>query len=410
MSLAKRVYATRMLRFVVSVAVVVAVDAACLASCQAESAPTSPPRAPATASTAGAVTPTVATVPGIKFPPAPFAISAPSEPTSLVAGVDLRTVSIEDLLRVKLTGTEPQRLAAGYALTYWTYRRAPESQTVGAGTVAVFAARLQLVDEVFYWLQQAALHEGLDPESAKATSFARVHQDARWPNFLRYLENISAVWRRSGYRRQPVIVPAGYKVGTPIAALICLHGYGSRPEDFTTDDKLQRFADDTGMAVVSLSATTPRGQQSFMWSEQFETDWTHIQKGLALVKDRVTLAPSGNIAVGFSQGAQLGMELAVAHPEFFNGAIAMSPGYLGTPRLAAALAKGNKATAQQTYFVVWYDQERPASVALAKRDVAELRTAGARVIAHEYLGEYHTFAPDIDDNFAIWSQLLREKR
>jgi len=348
-------------------------------------------------------------VPGIKFPPAPFAIPAPSEPTSLVAGVDLRTISIEDLLRVKLTGTEPQRLAAGYALTYWTYRRAPETQSVGAGTVAVFAARLQLVDEVFYWLQQAALHEGLEPESAKATSFARVQQDARWPSFQRYLELVNAAWLRSGYRRQPVVVPAGYKVGTPIAALICLHGYGSRPEDFTNEDQMQRFADDTGMAVVSLSATTPRGQQSFMWSEQFETDWTHIQKGLALVKDRVTLARSGNIAVGFSQGAQLSTELAVAHPEFFSGAIVMSPGYFGTPRLTAALAKGGKATAHQTYFVVWYDQEHASTVALAKQDVAALRAAGARVIDHEYLGEYHTFAPDIADNFAIWSQVVREK-
>ena len=155
-----------MLRLVFSLAVVVAVEAAGLLACQAESAPKSvPASAPAAAP---AVTPTVATVPGITFPAAPFVIPAPSEPTALVAGKDLRTIALEDLMQVKLTGTEPERIAAGYALTYWTYRRAPESQSVGANTVAVFAARLQLVDEVFYWLQQAALHEGLDPKSANA--------------------------------------------------------------------------------------------------------------------------------------------------------------------------------------------------------------------------------------------------
>jgi predicted esterase len=350
----------------------------------------------------------VAAFPGIAFPPAPFEIPAPVEPESRLAGVNLRTATIDELLELELPA-DAQSNENRYAVLYWLYRRAPEMSGITAMDLAFLVAQQQHSNEVFYWLQQSALHEGLDLDDLTSAKLTATKQDPRWQRFQSYLTGINAAWQHSGYRRQAVIVPAAYKVGTPISAFICLHGYGSRPEDFTGNARLHSLADATGMAVISLSATTPRGQQSFIWTENFEKDWTHLQAGLAAVKDRVTVARSGNIAVGFSQGAQLSAELAAAYPEFFAGAIVMSPGYFGTSRLNVALAKTAKAVAHQTYFVVWYDHEHPSTIDFAQRDIATLRGTGARVITHAYEGATHTFAPTIEDNFAIWSQVVREK-
>jgi predicted esterase len=333
----------------------------------------------------------------------------PEVPTSRVAGVDLRTAALEALAAIDVPQDE-HRFENIYATLYWLYRRAPETRSSSGTVLARVSARLRRTDAVLYWLQQAAMREGLDPDDLAEDGFAEVRRDPRWKIFLSYLTTIGEAWRNSGYRRQPVIVPHGYQVGTPVTALICLHGYGSRPEDFIDGERLQAFADGTGIAVISMSATQPRGQDSFTWSETFETDWAHVQAGLALVKDRVTVARAGNLVAGFSQGAQLGMELAASHPAFFAGAIAMSPGYLGGSRLDVAIAGSKKAAAHQSYFVVWYDHEHPKTIDLAQRDIASLRAAGARVVSHSYPGRTHTFAPSIDDNFAIWSQILLEHR
>jgi predicted esterase len=126
-----------------------------------------------------------------------------------------------------------------------------------------------------------------------------------------------------------VTTPKGYKPGTPVPVFIALHGLGSQPEDFGRSGEPQDLADELGAAIVSISATEPWGKNSFSWKEDFEADWTHIQKSLERVKDKVTPQPGRCIAAGFSQGGQLAAELAAAHPDFFAGAIVMSPGYRG---------------------------------------------------------------------------------
>jgi len=399
-----------------AVVVAVVVNAAGTAASKAESDPratggstTSPVSAPGPSQRSAGPAQAPAALVGMRFPSPPFAIPVPQVPTSQVAGVDLQTADLEALAAVDVP-RDGHRLENVYATLYWIYRRAPETRSSSAVVLAQVSAKLHRTDAALYWLQQAAMHEGLDLDDLEEEVFADVRRDPRWKIFLSYLTSISEAWRNSGYRRQPVIVPHGYKVGTPVTALICLHGYGSRPEDFIDGGSLQAFADGTGIAVISMSATKPRGQDSFAWSETFETDWAHVQAGLALVKDRVSVAPSGTLVVGFSQGAQLGMELAASHPEFFAGAIAMSPGYLGGSRLDVAIAGSKKAAAHQTYFVVWYDHEHPKTIDFAQRGIASLRAAGARVVSHAYPGRNHTFAPSIVDNFAIWSQVLLEHR
>ena len=72
---------------------------------------------------------------------------------------------------------------------------------------------------------------------------------------------------------------------------VALHGLGSQPEDFAHNPEAQAMADETGAAIVSVSGTEPWGKNSFSWSENYETDWAHIQKALEAVKDKVTPLP-----------------------------------------------------------------------------------------------------------------------
>ena len=80
------------------------------------------------------------------------------------------------------------------------------------------------------------------------------------------------------------------------------------------------------VAVVGVSGTLARGQQTFVWAVDAERDAQRVRNALAEVSDRVTVKPGHVIALGFSQGAQVGLEIAVRNPEEYAGAIALSPG------------------------------------------------------------------------------------
>jgi predicted esterase len=81
------------------------------------------------------------------------------------------------------------------------------------------------------------------------------------------------------------------------------------------------------VAFLSVSATYARGAQSFVWSEDVALDTKQVKVALENVKDRLTVKPGVVIALGFSQGAQLVIEISVRDPELFAGAIALCPGY-----------------------------------------------------------------------------------
>ena len=202
-------------------------------------------------------------------------------------------------------------------------------------------------------------------------------------------------------------MPKGYKPGTPIPVFVALHGYGSLPEDFTSGSPAdQALADELGVAMVSISATKSEGRNRFVWKENFEEDWEHIRKGLDNVKDRVTPQAGRCIALGFSQGGQLAAEIAAAHPEFFAGAIALSPGYNGKKRLDEALKAGGDKVSSQWYFVSWIQGESKDAAATSKEAEKLLTGAKARVITHAFPGETHLFPPGHMDYFAICAKVI----
>ncbi|HEX2747119.1 MAG TPA: alpha/beta hydrolase-fold protein [Verrucomicrobiales bacterium] len=343
--------------------------------------------------------------PPADLPEPPFKIKAPADPPAQVEKIDLKTVDAEDLSGYAAQAMEAENTDDAYAFLFWSLRRAPRGGEMQA--LARLSITRNKTDDAYYWLQRAIVEDQFDPDDTGADpAFKPVRTDERYAKLKAFSLAAREVWKKSGYHREMVTTPKGYKPGTPVPVFIALHGLGSQPEDFGRSGEPQDLADELGAAIVSISATEPWGKNSFSWKEDFEADWTHIQKSLERVKDKVTPQPGRCIAAGFSQGGQLAAELAAAHPDFFAGAIVMSPGYRGKRRLEDALKAGGAKTAVQLYFITWITEEDKTTVAAAKEDEKILTAARARVISHGFPGDSHSFPPDQMDHFAIWAKLI----
>jgi predicted esterase len=203
-----------------------------------------------------------------------------------------------------------------------------------------------------------------------------------------------------------VLLPKGYQKGTPIPAVLWLHGMGSRPEDFANDDA-QSYADELKIAIIGVSGTKARGPRSFVWAEDIEADAKRLREAIAEASEKVTLQKGNLITLGFSQGAQMGLEVAVKYPEDYAGAIVLSPG--ASSHLSEL--SPSPLLSQRGYVLCCGAQEHPGNVSLTSADANWLRRAKAQVIHKAYPGvSAHTFPQDFDERFPEWIKFILKAR
>jgi predicted esterase len=253
----------------------------------------------------------------------------------------------------------------------------------------------------FYWLQAAALEDGVDAVWAGQDSdLASLRADPRWAQVSVFLRQCEKYWQTQEILLTTVILPKNYDGKTPIMTIVGLHGLGSNPQNMF-GDWLQEFADKLNVAFVGVSGTIPRGKSSFVWTEQPEDDHRHVVKALDSVAGRLQVKPGRVIAIGFSQGAQAGLEAAVRHPEFYAGAIVLSPGN----------RKGSKLTSvdpspeleKRGFVFVVGAGEHLVNVQLTAQDALWARQAGAKVIHRPTPGQLqHTFPNDFNRRLPEW--------
>src|SRR5262249_4066280 len=197
--------------------------------------------------------------------------------------------------------------------------------------LACFLARTGQTDPAFYWLQLAAIEEGVDSQHAQIDEdLISLRRDSRWEEVRQYLEDCNRYFESAPIARTAVILPKDYQKGTPIPAVLWLHGLGSRPEYFINHG-CQEYADELNVALIGARGTKRIGPRSFVWAEDPEKDARRLRDALAEVSDRVTVKKGYVITLGFSQGAQVGLDVAVRYPEEYAGSIVLSPG--AQPRL-----------------------------------------------------------------------------
>jgi predicted esterase len=339
--------------------------------------------------------------PGKPIPP--LSLPVPPAMSPRIDGKDLQAMAEVELRARAIQAMEKEDYprAAGYQ--YWYVRKSGTGQY----DLACFLARIGQTDPAFYWLQLAASEEGVDSQHAQRDEdLTSLRRDPRWVRIRQYLQDCNRYFESAPIGRTVLVLPRGYKKGTPIPAVVWLHGLGSRPDDFVDADG-QVYADKLHIAFLGVSGTRPRGPRSFVWADDPEKDARRLRDALAEVSDRVTIRKGHVITFGFSQGAQVGLEVAVRFPDEYAGAIALSPGaqyHLDDVRPSPLLAR-------RGFVVSCGAKEHPGNVALTEQDASWLRASGAQVIHKEYPGvSAHSFPKDFDKRFPEWVQFILKAR
>ncbi len=332
-----------------------------------------------------------------------LAFDKPAAPPALLDGRNLRETSTEQLRVLSRQAEARQDYPRAAILQHWLTERT----AAGRYDLACDLARTGKTDPAFYWLQAAARDEGVDPDHAATDEdLATLRADPRWSQVDAYLRACSRYWESHGTARTALVVPSGYQKGTPITVVVYLHGLGSKPEDFV-NERCQRYADALNIAIVGVSGTLPRGPDKFVWAVDPERDARRVRDALAEVADRVTVKPGHVIALGFSQGAQVGLEIAVRNPEEFAGAIVLSPGARSQLR---DLPQSPLLT-RRGFVVACGAKEAPGNVRLTESDADWLRGANAPVREKEYPGiAEHAFPPDFHERFPDWVRFIEQVR
>ncbi len=220
----------------------------------------------------GSAAPAVADEPGAKFPKRVLDLKKPGDPPPTFRGR-----SLDEIPAGALQGAAAQlgaRKAYDDAITLQTW--AVKNSDTGRYNLACFCALAGKKDDAFYWLQESALTDGADVDWANYDPAIQIlRDDSRWQKVDAFLRKCNDTWRKSGLIQTVVVLPKGYKKGTPIGVIVGLHGMGATPAGFVHKG-YQPFADQLNSAIVSISGTFPAGTHSFHWSEEARRDSEHI--------------------------------------------------------------------------------------------------------------------------------------
>jgi predicted esterase len=233
-----------------------------------------------------------------------------------------------------------------------------------------------------------------------------LRKDPRWEKVHQYLEDCNNYFETANIKYTQVLVPKGYRKGKPIPAVVWMHGLGANPENFT-NESAQVYADEINIALIGVSGTKARGPRSFVWAEDVEQDGKRLREAIEEASEKVTIEKGKVITFGFSQGAQMGLEVAVRYPEEYAGAIVLSPG--ARSHLNELTASPN--LTKRGFVLCCGAQEHPGNVLLTSNDAAWLRRAKAQIIHKPYPGmSAHSFPPDFEDRFPEWIKFILNAR
>lgn len=335
-------------------------------------------------------------------PAAPLALAAPAEPPPIWGDNDLREQEVGALYRTAMRAWSEGELGDAIQLMHY-------AEKAGDNTAKFDLGRLYALngesEAALYWIQRAALHEGITREEVlSSVALAGLMEDPRLKQLADYAGACRAYWRDSGALEVEVVVPAGHDPATPVPVVLALHGYLSSSIPFARG--LQPFADAEGVAFVSISATIPYSANAFVWADDAAANREHILGALDSIKGRVTAA-GPMVTYGFSQGGQVALDLVALDPERFVGALALSPGGASQFDRRAASPKLGDANA----VIIVGDGEAWGNIAQARANAAWLKAAGVNVMLRETPDQQrHAYPVDFTERFGHWLGVARGER
>lgn len=338
----------------------------------------------------------------IQKPELPLSLVPPPAPSSLFEGTDLTELPAAQLAGLGRQFYDQKQYAKAIQFLHFAIERGSR----GAYDLACDYALDQNVDAGFYWLQKAAMTDGVEADWAQNDpDLAILRNDSRWSKIASFLSAYNTYWAASDHHTSVLVVPDNYAPGTPIGVLVGMHGRGADPDGFVSKEAHQDLANQLNMAIVGISGSVPRGERSFVWSEEPARDAAHIRRVLSELKEKLTIAPGRLIAYGFSQGGQMAFEVAFANPSEYLGAIAMSPGTTKEATLRELTpAAANK---KQAFVCTCGAREHIGNVLLTRTDWNFAKNAGCRTELKLYEGvETHGFPTDFHEAFPRWVRFV----
>lgn len=328
-------------------------------------------------------------------PVAPLKLAEPPELPEKLKDTDFKNMDADELFAMGRSAAQKEIYNVAAIAQYWYFRKTNRGQY----DLACYLARTGQIDPAFYWLQKAAIDEGVDTQHAQRDEdLESLRADKRWIQVLSYMGECNRYFETADITQTLLILPKGYTKPEAIPAVVWMHGLGSRPNDFVSEGS-QEYADRLNVALIGVSGSKARGPQSFVWAEDIEKDAKRIRAALAEVSNRVTIEKGKIITFGFSQGAQVGLEVAVRYPEEFAGSIVLSPG--ATSHLQSI--NPSPLLANRRFVISCGAQEHPGNVYLAENANDWLRKAKAQVNYKPYPGvSAHSFPADFDERFPEW--------
>lgn len=186
-----------------------------------------------------------------------------------------------------------------------------------------------------------------------------------------------------------VILPPRYDKSKPAPLIIALHGTGGRGEQMA--DAWRATAARAGAILICPDALRPHGN-GYHWMFIDESEWL-VLRTAEWAKSKYAIDESKMILTGFSQGANVTLQVTTKHPEAFDGAIVCCGHY--EPH---AQPLPQKPPAHWTrYALLTGEQDAGAE---SNRDFTELmKSKGAAVDLRIYDGMGHSLPPARDKEF-----------
>lgn len=328
----------------------------------------------------------------------PFEVKEPPARPQKVKDIDLKKIAADDLSGVAMRAGRDKDYELAVTLQYWAVKNGGGSQY----NLACFYALAGDGDAAFFWLLTAGRDEGADPEHAAVDpDFAGIRKDMRFKEAIKYLEESAEYHRKNAKPVTLTYLPKKHDPKKATHVLILLHGRGSAPGQFF-GDFTQELSETLGLPIVSVSGTVPTGPKRFVWSQDPKKDAERVDAALAEVADKVTVSDGGRIALGFSEGGQMAVEIAARDPKRYAGAVGMSPG----AKFSLDAAKADPLLKGRKFFVTIGGEELGGNIRLADDDTAWLKKAGADVELVTFKGIGHTLPEDFTDRLPKWIKAI----
>jgi hypothetical protein len=137
---------------------------------------------------------TDATAQKVSKPVAPFKLAVPPELPGAVNGYILRSMEPDLLIATAKFAAEKGKYELAAIAQYWYVRKTQKGQYA----MACYLAITQQIEPAFYWLQKAAIEEGVDAKHAEHDEdLETLREDVRWNQVLSYIQECNNYFEKA---------------------------------------------------------------------------------------------------------------------------------------------------------------------------------------------------------------------